>query len=56
MSCHVYMWYMQWKMANVQSETLIKDPKNLSNKFRSRLYIRAITCMVLGLCALAIDT
>ena len=57
MSCHVCMRYIQLKLANVQSETLIiKDPKIFQTKFRSKLSIRVITCMVLDLCASATDT
>ena len=43
-------------MANVQSESLIKDSKIFQTKFRSWLSIGAINCMVLGLCASAMDT
>ena len=43
-------------MVNVQSETLMKDPKIFQTKFRSWLSIGAMNYMVLGLCASAMDT
>ena len=43
-------------MVNVESKTLIKDPKIFQTKYRSWLSIGVINCMVLGLCASAMDT
>ena len=43
-------------MVNLQSETLMKDPKIFQTKLRSWLSIGAINRMVLGLCSLAMDT